>query len=99
MAREEFELYIDQTQYHKLQGKLDYPLLKKTRYLIPYETYTIELDIFHENFEGLFLAEVEFESIDEANGFTPPTWFGEDVSHSKQYQNSRLCQLNSIKDI
>ncbi len=54
MAREEFELYIDQTQYHKLQGKLDYPLLKKTRYLIPYETYTIELDIFHENFEGLF---------------------------------------------
>ena len=41
----------------------------------------------------LILAEVEFADEDEANQFTPPEWFGEDVTFSSRYHNSNLSRL------
>ena len=38
--------------------------------------YTIELDIFLGEYEGLKLAEVEFPSEEAALAFVPPEWFG-----------------------
>ena len=68
-------------------------LIQKTRYKIPFlEKYTIELDIFDGELAPLTLAEVEFESVDEANAFVPPEWFGEDVTYSTEYHNSTLSQ-------
>ena len=51
-----------------------------------------ELDIFEGKLSDLVLVEVEFESIEEANSFIAPEWFGEDVTHSGNYQNSYLSQ-------
>lgn len=51
---------------------------------------TIELDIFEGEYSGLMLAEVEFSSVEEAGQFTPPDWFGKDVTFSGEYQNSKL---------
>ena len=34
--------------------------------------------------------EVEFESLEEAESFTPPEWFGKDVSEDNRYKNSSL---------
>ena len=59
-------------------------------YLIPFKTYTIELDVFDAPYEGLILAEVEFPDESSANSFTAPDWFGEDVTFSKIYHNSTL---------
>jgi CYTH domain-containing protein len=53
---------------------------------------TIELDIFARELAPLMLAEVEFETEEEANAFVPPEWFGEDVTFSGKYQNSYLSQ-------
>ena len=53
---------------------------------------TVELDIFEGTYAGLQIAEVEFSSTEEANAFTPPSWFGEDVTFSTKYHNSRLSQ-------
>ena len=53
---------------------------------------TVELDIFEGIHAGLQIAEVEFASTEEANAFTPPSWFGEDVTFSTKYHNSRLSQ-------
>ena len=41
----------------------------------------------------LVLAEVEFPTEQEANAFTPPDWFVEDVTFSPLYHNSFLSQL------
>lgn len=91
MAREEYNLPLNETSYQHLLKKADGNILTKTRYLIPLEnTYTIELDIFHGKFKGLMLAEVEFPSIEAAEHFTPPDYFGEDVTFSKDYHNSTL---------
>ncbi len=55
------------------------------------EEYVAELDIFHGRHEGLLLVEVEFPSVEAANAFTPPAWFGQDVSNDPRYRNSHLA--------
>ena len=45
-------------------------------------------------YEGLYLAEVEFSSEEQALSYNPPVWFGEDVTNSGKYHNSRLSQGN-----
>ncbi len=93
MVREEHNLALTKEGYEHLKTKVDGILIEKKRYLIPLGgTLTIELDIFEGKLTGLVLAEVEFENEDEANAFTPPEWFGEDVTFSSDYHNSTLSQ-------
>lgn len=95
MVREEYNLLLTAEAYEHLRKKVDGNLITKKRYLIPLnETLTIELDIFDAPFAPLRLAEVEFSSEEEAKAFTPPAWFGEDVTFSGLYHNSYLSRLN-----
>lgn len=94
MVREEYNLPLTKDGYEHLLSKADGIIIKKKRYLIPYEDYTIELDIFEGKYEGLILAEVEFQTEEMANQFTAPDWFGEDVTFSSKYHNSTLSQEN-----
>ncbi len=90
MAREEYNLPLDAGSYAHLLKKADGNVITKRRYLIPWDLYTIELDVFEGIFAGLILAEVEFPSIEEARQFTPPEWFGEDVTYDGRYHNSYM---------
>ena len=84
MAREEYNLPLTKESYEHLI---------QTRYLIPEKDgLTIELDVFHDDYEGLLLAEVEFPSEDAANTYTAPAWFGRDVTFSSDYHNSTLSK-------
>ena len=93
MVREEYTFPLDESSYAHLKAKIDGRLISKRRYLMPYGTYTIELDLFTSPDPGLKLAEVEFPSEEAALSFQAPSWFGEDVTHSSRYHNSRLSQL------
>lgn len=94
MAREEFELPLSKEAFEHMKPKCDGIFIEKTRYLIPYgDDFTIELDVFHGELAPLVLAEVEFESIEDANTFIPPAWFGEDVTNTPKYHNSNLSKL------
>lgn len=92
MVREEYNLPLNKKAFLHLREKIDGILIKKRRYLIPLGTYTIELDVFEGELAPLLLAEVEFETEDEANVFVPPSWFGEDVTFSSAYHNSTLSR-------
>ncbi|MBR6321735.1 MAG: CYTH domain-containing protein, partial [Lachnospiraceae bacterium] len=59
LAHEEYELPLSEDSFLHLMAKADGRIIRKTRYKIPYGNYTIELDLFHGDFEGLQLAEVE----------------------------------------
>ena len=50
-----------------------------------------ELDVFHGELDGLLLVEVEFASVDAANQFSAPDWFGQDVTSNKGYKNKALA--------
>ena len=93
MVREEYNLPLSREAYEHLRPKTDGILIAKTRYLIPLDKgLTAELDVFHDDYEGLRLAEVEFSTEEEAKSFTPPDWFGEDVTFSSTYHNSTLSR-------
>ncbi len=93
MVREEYNLPLTREAWLHLRPKADGILIAKKRYLIPLPPrYTIELDIFEGELAPLVLAEVEFETEEEANSFVPPEWFGEDVTYSEKYHNSVLSR-------
>lgn len=92
MAREEYNLPLNKTAYEQLKSKAEGNIISKKRVLIPYSKYTIELDIFEAPFAPLLLAEVEFESEEDANAFTPPDWFGQDVTYDGKYHNSNMSR-------
>ena len=93
MIREEYNLPLTKDAYFHLREKIDGRLISKRRYLIPLDPYTIELDVFRSPKDDLILAEVEFPSEEEALHFTPPAWFGKDVTNSSLYHNSHLSTL------
>ncbi len=94
LAREEYNLPLNEESYYHLREKADGLIISKKRYRIPYnEKLTIELDIFEAPLAPLVLAEVEFESIDDANAFTPPTWFEKDVTEDRSFSNSELSKM------
>lgn len=93
LAREEYNLPLTKEAYEHLRKKADGIVLSKTRYLIPLTDHlTIELDVFDAPYEGLYLAEVEFSSEEEANDFVKPDWFTEEVTYSSKYHNSALSR-------
>ena len=95
LSREEYNLPLNKEAYEHLLSKADGIILTKKRYMIPVpgnEHLTIELDVFEGHYNGLILAEVEFSTEEEAKAFTPPSWFGEDVTFSGEYHNSRLSK-------
>lgn len=92
MVREEYNLPLTRQAYEHLLPKTDGIVISKKRYLIPLNELTIELDVFEGELAPLLLAEVEFETEEEANAFVPPEWFGEDVTYSTEYHNSTLSR-------
>lgn len=106
LAREEYNLALNEEAYLHLLSKSDGNIISKKRYLIPlphpavregfpappadYEL-TIELDVFEPPFAPLVLAEVEFGSKEAAEAFDPPEWFDEDVTFRQEYHNSYMA--------
>ena len=97
LAREEYNLPLTREAYEHLAPKADGLVIAKTRYLIPEKDgLTIELDVFHKEYEGLLLAEVEFPSEEAAKAYLPPAWFGEDVTYSVKYHNSNMSKGTAV---
>ena len=64
--------------------------IEKTRYIIPYQGHTFEVDRFYGANEGLVMAEVELSSRDEE--FARPEWLGEEVTGDVRYYTSQLLK-------
>ena len=87
-SRLEFETEIELSDAEKLLD-LCSNQIKKTRYLIERD-YLIELDEFHAANSGLWLAEIEFDSIEGSNSFIPSAELGKEVTDDYRYYNSYL---------
>lgn len=99
LAREEFELPLTKADYDKLFEKTEGTPVVKKRYLVPVEGgYTAEVDVYEEELEGLMTTEVEFPSLEAAEGFMAPDWFGRDVSEEKAYKNTSLSLYGMPKE-
>jgi len=93
LEREEFESPLTQAQFEELWSLVSGKEIAKTRYFIPLAGgFTAEFDMYHGRLQGLFTVEVEFSSVEQAETFTPPDWFGEDVTCDIRYTNSNLSK-------
>lgn len=63
-------------------------VIQKTRYVIPFDNYEWEVDIFKGDNEGLHIAEIELDSEDQP--FHKPDFILEEVSDDPKYYNSNL---------
>lgn len=105
LAREEYNLPLNEASYYHLRDKADGNVISKKRYVIPIATPTftsdyakeidqislyVELDIFDAPFAPLIIAEVEFPSENMANAFQPLDWFDQDVTNNPAYHNSNM---------
>ena len=99
MVREEYEMELDASSYDHLKEKADGNMIQKRRYMIPCGAYTVELDVFGGVLAPLVLAEVEFPGEEEARSFTPPGWFGEEVTFSGKYHNSYLSTVERFDEL
>ena len=98
LIREEYNLPLTEESYYHLMSKTDGTVISKTRRYIPLRNgLTAELDIFDEPFAPLALVEVEFDSVEDAEAFSAPDWFGKEVTNDPAYHNSTLSQLQPKK--
>jgi adenylate cyclase len=90
-VREEREVELSAEQFDALWPATEGKRLVKTRYEIPLDDRTVEIDLYHDRHEGLIVAEVEFEEEAAANCFQPPLWLGDDVTGDPRYSNQLLA--------
>ncbi len=93
ISHSEYNLPLTAEAFDHMLPKCDGRIIRKKRYRIPLENSSLvaELDIFEAPFSPLMIVEVEFSSLQEADDFSPPLWFGEEVSHDRRFRNAVMA--------
>lgn len=92
MAREERETAITGEQFGIFWPATEGRRIEKIRWTGKLSDGTIyELDIFEGRHAPLRLVEVKFDSLAAARSFTPPDWFGPEVTEDRAYSNKVMA--------
>jgi len=91
LTRRQLEQEIGAAEYQAALTRALGVVIRKRRYFIPYQQVTIELDIFDGALAPLIIAEVEFDTAAMSNSFSPPDWFGPEVTNDLRYANRSLA--------
>lgn len=89
-VKPEYEYQIPKSEAIELLNGFTENNIEKTRYKINYEGKTWEIDIFYGDNEGLIVAEIELNSIEES--FQIPEWIDHEVTHESNYFNANLSK-------
>lgn len=89
-TRFEWERELDVSEAEALLKLCEEGVIEKTRYEVKAEKHIFEIDEFHENNQGLTVAEIELS--DENEAFTKPSWLGKEVTGEVKYYNSALSK-------
>lgn len=96
LLRKEKECEISWESFFILTDFCKNRSIQKKRGSFHYKNNIIEIDIYRsKELNGLKVAEVEFDSEQDASNFDPPDWFGEEVTNDERYKNKYLA-LNGL---
>ncbi len=92
-VNQETEGPISQKQYADFLMRADDSLddISKTRYFVTWAGKLFELDLFHEQHEGLAILEVELNDMDEEVELPPFLEVIREVTSEKEYSNASLA--------
>ena len=99
LSCEEIEDMISQSIFEEERNNVENRRLEKTRYEIPYERKTIELDMYKWKLEWLIIAEIEFTSEEEANTFPLPNRFGKELTELLESENAYLAKYGLSENL
>lgn len=89
LTRIEWEKPLEDEDFEILWQLCTSGKISKTRYEVPHENHIIEIDVFHEDNQGLIMAEIELKSEDDQVSL--PEWLGKEVTGDPRYYNSQLA--------
>ena len=93
LARNEFEFPLLSEEYSGLKASAKGKTIRKTRYLFPTDGgLVMEIDIFHEELDGLAFLEIEFPDVETARKYPSPEWTVSDITEDRRYKNSSLAE-------
>ncbi len=94
LSRLEYEIPIPKKDAEELLTRTCGRVIHKTRYIIPATSGMLkwEVDEFHEEDDGLIIAEIELPS--EDTQFDKPQWLGKEVTQDTTYYNSILSKTS-----
>ena len=95
LERSEEEIELSKQQFNTLWPFTEGRRIEKIRYEINYGKHLIEFDVYLEQLEGLMVAEVEFDNVEESEAFKPPDWFGKEVTEDERFKNKNIA-INGI---
>ena len=96
LSRTEYELPILVKPSFNI---LDYPLLKKTRYIVPYENQNFEINVFDNIlYKDKKLCLVELELFSENQDIYKPDWLGPEVTENTIFYGYNLWLLLKFKN-
>lgn len=88
LSRYEWEKKIPREEGVELLKLCKDQLIYKKRYYINIEDFIIEVDEFLDKNKGLYIAEIELDSLNKK--LRLPTWIGEEVTGVNKYYNLNL---------
>jgi adenylate cyclase len=97
LSRGEAEVEVSPEQFEELWPLTEGRRLRKGRHVLPHDGFEIEVDVYEGELEGLIVAEIEFDSEEDARAFEPPGWLGDDVTGDERFLNENLA-VNGAPD-
>ena len=104
LVREENEKEITEDTYNRIIKYKIGRTINKLRYKIPLDKGLVaEVDYYLDDISPLVTVEVEFKSLEDADTFNKPEWFGEEITEDVRYKNDNLAmatkeEINELLD-
>ena len=90
LSRQEYEINITESEYNNLLLKKEGIVLSKTRYRVN-DGHLLEIDLFHNEYDGLAYMEIEFNSVQEAKEYVAPSWVKKELTRDRRFSNASLA--------
>lgn len=88
LARQEYEYEVPLADAEAMLARLCDGVVEKIRHYVAHANHEFEIDEFFGANDGLVVAELELDSVDEA--YERPDWLGQEVSSLSRYYNLNL---------
>ena len=93
LSRTEIERDLTDDEFDALWNQPTELRIEKRRHELDLgDGHTAELDLFDGDLAGHVIVEVEFADEASASSFTPPDWFGTEVTTDGRYTNAALAR-------
>ena len=87
-ARDEYEYEVPLADAEAMLARLCDGVVEKIRHYVAHANHEFEIDEFFGANDGLVVAELELDAVDEA--YERPDWLGAEITHLPRYYNLNL---------